>query len=291
MSLVSSKELLQDAYKRGYAIGMFTITTFGFAEMVVEAAKECNAPAIIGVNRVSFATEVNFGNICHAVVNLIERQNIPLGIHLDHANEFDTVMKAIDLGINSVELDGSELPFEENIRLSKKVVGYAHSRGVSVEGELGHMAGGELGPTVPAKADEKRFTDPIQAQELVERTGIDYLAICIGTVHGRYAETPKLDYYRLEEIKKRVKVPLILHGGSGTPCEMLQRAIALGVTRINIGTDMILAADRTIREALAENADQPLIPNILNKHMDSVKEVVKEKIKCFTVAMLEKRPR
>jgi len=286
MSLMSCRDLLQEAYKKGYGIGEFTMRNFEFAEVIVQAARECGAPVIIGVHKASFVKEESFENASFAAIDLVKRQNIPLGIHLDHAKEFSEVAKAIDMGINSVMLDVSELPFEENVRLTRKVVEYAHPRGVNVEGELGHLTGGEGGLNPPAKSDQKGFTDPLEAQEFVERTGIDYLTVSIGTVHGRYAETPRLDYDRLARIREKVKIPLILHGGSGTPCKMLQKAIALGVARINIYTDYALAADDVVKKILKENPDQLVIPDIVNKAMDRMKEVVKEKIKCFTLSML-----
>ena len=211
-----------------------------------------------------------------------------MGIHLDHGSEFDDVVEAIDAGINSVMLDVSDLPFEENVKLTREVVEYAHPKGVDVEGELGYMASGEPGVEPPASADEAGFTDPEQAEEFVERTGIDYLTVSIGTVHGVYAGTPKLDYERLSEIRKRVKVPLILHGGSGTPCEMVQKAISLGVSRINIYTEYAVATDRALRRFLAENPNSLAIPHAVERAMDAVEEGVRARINCFTVAMREK---
>jgi fructose/tagatose bisphosphate aldolase len=150
---------------------------------------------------------------------------------------------------------------------------------------MGYLASAEPGVQPPTDADEAGFTDPQQAEEFVARTGVDFLTISIGTVHGVYAGTPKLDYDRLKEIKKRVKVPLILHGGSGTPCEMMQKAISLGIARINIYTEYGLAADRALRGFVAENPDTPAIPAALDSAMDAVEEAVKARINCFTVAM------
>ena len=292
MGLASCKDLLWHAYQNGYAVGEFTIRTFDMAEAIIRAARACDAPAIIGVHRASFANKETFDNLVPAVVDLVKRAEPPIGVHLDHGDELDDIVAAINAGVNSVMIDVSEhgLPFDEIVRLNREVVEYAHPRGVAVEGEVGHMASGEPGVEPPARADKSGFTEPEQAQEFVERTGVDYLTVSIGTVHGSYAGTPELDFERLAEIRKRVDIPLILHGGSGTPCEMAQQAISMGVTRINIYTEYGLAIDRAIRRYVAENPSTiHTIPDATNAAMDAVEHAVKERINCFTVAMRDKR--
>ena len=291
MGLASCKELLQDAYRNGYAVGEFTIRTFDMAEAIIRAARECDAPAIIGVHRASFARKETFDNLVPAVVDLVKRSDAEVGVHLDHGDDLDDIVAAIDAGVNSVMIDLTEsgLPFDEIVRLNREVVDYAHPRGVAVEGEVGHMASGEPGIEPPAAADKSGFTDPQQAQDFVARTGVDYLTVSIGTVHGHYAGPPEFDFDRLAEIRSLVDVPLILHGGSGTPCEMAQRAISLGVTRINIYTEYGMAVDRAVRRYVEENPSTiHTIPNAIDEAMDAVVSAVKARINCFTVDMRNK---
>ena len=280
MGLVSSKTLLEEAYAHKYAVGGFGIPTFEFAEAVIAAATETRTPVIVNIPEGQF-TEKGFENICHAVIDLIERQDIPIGIHLDHGKNFNSAQKAIKFGINSVLIDYSEESFEKNVRLTKRVVEYAHAHNTTVEGELGRMSGGD-GLTAPAKADEKGFTDPAQVEEFLEKTGVDFLSVSVGTVHGKYSETPRIDYNRLEMINEKAEIPLIFHGGSGTPCDMLQKAIAHGIAKIHIYNDMLQAATESVRAELAVSPDRLIVPDILQDAMTRVKEVVEGKIICFS---------
>lgn len=280
MGLVSSKILLQKAYEGKYAVGGFGVPNFEFAEAVVRAAVKTNKPVIINIPE-GHLTEEGFENICYAALNLIARQNISIGIHLDHGKNFGSAIKAIECGVNSVLIDYSELPFEENVKLTREVVKYAHSKDVAVEGELGRMPGGD-GLTGPVGADEKGFTDPSQVAEFVKTTGVDFLSVSVGTVHGKYAHQPWIDYERLKIINEQAEIPLILHGGSGTPREMLQKAISLGITKIHIYNDLLQTATKSVRAGLAESPDGLIVPDVLFNAMAGVEEVVKEKIDCFS---------
>lgn len=230
-----------------------------------------------------------------------EASPVPMSLHLDHGEDLETVKKCLEAGFTSVMIDGSHLPFEENIALTKRVVDIAHQKGVSVEGELGRLAG------VEEKTVEEReavLTDPREAEEFVQRTGVDALAVSIGTSHGAYKfkGEPQLDFERLKRIRERVNVPLVLHGASsvpqwviekatkygaelagakGIPEDHIRKAIALGITKINIDTDLRLAFTATVREVLATSPKEFDPRKILGPAKDAMKEVVKAKMRLF----------
>jgi fructose-bisphosphate aldolase class II len=226
---------------------------------------------------------------------------VPMALHLDHGKDVETVSKCVDAGFTSVMIDGSHLNFEENISLTRRVVDLAQSKGVSVEGELGRLAGVEES-TVEEK--EAILTDPEAAEEFIERTNVDALAVAIGTSHGAYKfkAKPKLDFERLKAIRKRVKVPLVLHGASGVPSwivekaakygaelggakgipdEHIKKAITLGITKINIDTDLRLAFTGTVREILATSPKQFDPRKILGPAKETMRQVVKAKMRLF----------
>jgi len=298
--LVTNKEILSTAKTEGYAVGAFNINNLETLLAIVEASVEERSPVIVAVTP-SAIRYAGLKYLVEMVKAAAESASVPMSLHLDHGEDVETVSRCIDAGFTSVMIDGSHLNFEENISLTKRVVVLAHSRGVSVEAELGRLAGVEES-TVEEK--EAILTDPDAAKEFVERTGVDALAVAIGTSHGAYKfkAEPKLDFERLKVIRKKVKVPLVLHGASsvpswiiekavkygaelsgakGIPEEHIKKAISLGITKINIDTDLRLAFTGTIREVLANSPKEFDPRKILGPAKEAIKEVVKGKMRLF----------
>lgn len=274
MPLVTSKEMFQKAYEGGYAVGAFNVNNMEIIQGIVEAAKIEQSPLILQVSAGArkYAKHIYLMKLVEAAV---EDSGLPICLHLDHGEDFEICKSCIDGGFTSVMIDGSKHSFEENIALTRRVVEYAHARGVVVEAELGKLAGVEDAVKVDAK--DATYTDPDQAVEFVERTGVDSLAIAIGTSHGAYKfkGKPELDFARLEKISQLLpNFPLVLHGAStvlpefvaacnraggkidgaqGVPEDMLLQAGKLGVCKINIDTDLRLAMTASVREHLMKN--------------------------------------
>ncbi|SDF81447.1 class II fructose-1,6-bisphosphate aldolase [Sporolituus thermophilus] len=300
MPLVTSKEMFKKAYEGKYAIGAFNVNNMEIIQGIVDAAKEEQAPLILQVSAGArkYAKHIYLMKLVEAAV---EDSGLPICLHLDHGEDFEICKACIDGGFTSVMIDGSKLPFEENIALTKKVVDYAHERGVTVEGELGRLAGVE--DAVKVSEREATYTDPDQAVEFVERTGVDSLAIAIGTSHGAYKfkGEPTLDFARLEKISKMLPgFPLVLHGAStvlpefvakcnqyggniegaqGVPEEMLLKAGQMGVCKINIDTDLRLAMTASIREHLALHPGDFDPRQYLKPAREAIKNMVKHKIR------------
>lgn len=300
MPLVTSADMFKKAYEGKYAIGAFNVNNMEIIQGIVEAAQEERAPLILQVSAGArkYAKPVYLKKLVEAAV---EDADLPIVLHLDHGESFEICRACIDDGFTSVMIDGSKLPFEENIALTKKVVDYAHEKGVVVEAELGKLAGIE--DNVKVSEREATFTDPEQAVEFVERTGIDSLAIAIGTSHGAYKfkGDPMLDFDRLEKITGMLPgFPLVLHGAStvlpefvelcnkyggnipgakGVPEEMLQRASKQGVCKINIDTDLRLALTAAVRKFLAENPSEFDPRKYLGPAREAIKKMVQHKIR------------
>ncbi|CVK21683.1 MULTISPECIES: class II fructose-1,6-bisphosphate aldolase [Sporomusa] len=300
MPLVTSQEMFKKAYAGQYAVGAFNVNNMEIIQGIVEAAKEEQAPLILQVSAGArkYAKHIYLIKLVEAA---LEDSNLPICLHLDHGEDFEICKSCIDGGFSSVMIDGSKLPFEENIALTKKVVDYAHERGVVVEAELGRLAGIEDAVNVSAK--DATYTDPDQAVEFVERTGVDSLAIAIGTSHGAYKFKGecKLDFDRLETISKLLpNFPLVLHGAStvlpefvdkcnqfggqikgaqGVPEDMLLRAGKMGVCKINIDTDLRLAMTASVREHFANNPSDFDPRQYLKPAREAIKGMVKHKIR------------
>jgi fructose-bisphosphate aldolase class II len=298
--LVAGGELLLRARREGYAVGAFNIQNLEGLWAVTGAAVEERSPVIVAVS----PGAIKYGGLrllATAVRTVAEDLPVPLALHLDHGEDLETVSRCLEAGFTSVMIDGSHLPFRENVALTRKAVELAHPRGVSVEGELGRLAGME------EKSVEERealLTDPAQAEEFVRLTGVDSLAVSIGTSHGAYKfrGEPRLDFERLKLIRERVEVPLVLHGASsvppwavekagrygaqlqgakGIPEEHLRRAISLGIAKVNIDTDLRLAFTATVREVLATSPGEFDPRKILGPAREAMKEVVREKMRLF----------
>ena len=300
MPLITSTEMFKKAYEGGYAIGAFNVNNMEIIQGIVEAAKEEKSPLILQVSAGArkYANPIYLRKLVEAA---IEDSDLPICLHLDHGEDFEICKACIDNGFTSVMIDGSKYPFEENIELTKKVVEYAHARGVVVEAELGRLAGVEDAVSVSAK--DATYTDPDEAVEFVERTGVDSLAIAIGTSHGAYKfkGEPSLDFERLEVISSKLQgFPIVLHGASsvlpefvakcnefggqlpgaqGVPEEMLRKAASMGVCKINIDTDLRLAMTATIREYLTKNPAEFDPRKYLGPARDAIKGIVSHKIK------------
>ncbi|MCG0276600.1 MAG: class II fructose-1,6-bisphosphate aldolase [Thermosediminibacteraceae bacterium] len=278
MLLVNTKKMLEDARKNKYAIGGFNIHNLETLKAVVKAAYDMRAPLIL---------QTTPGTINHAGEDYIaamarvasEKYDIPIALHLDHGNSFELVMRCIKAGYTSVMIDGSMLPYEENIALTKKVVEVAHAAGVTVEAELGNVVGVE--DDLYVKEDINALTDPKMAADFVEKTGIDSLAIAIGTAHGMYKGEVKLDFERLREIANLVDIPLVLHGASGVPDELVKKAIELGICKLNIATELKMSFANAIKEVFKNNPAESDPRKFLAPGEKKIEEVVKEKIKLF----------
>lgn len=300
MPLVTTKEMFKKAYEGNYAVGAFNVNNMEIIQGIVDAAKEEKSPLILQVSAGArkYAKHIYLIKLVEAAV---EDSGLPICLHLDHGDDFEICKSCIDGGFTSVMIDGSKHSFEENIALTKKVVEYAHDKGVVVEAELGKLAGVEDAVKVAAK--DATYTDPDQAVEFVQRTGVDSLAIAIGTSHGAYKfkGEPSLDFERLEKITKLLpNFPLVLHGAStvlpefvdlcnkyggsvpgaqGVPEDMLLRAGKLGVCKINIDTDLRLAMTASIRKHFAENPGDFDPRQYLKPAREAIKNMVQHKMK------------
>ena len=300
MPLVTTKNMFEKSMKEGFAIGAFNVNNMEFIQGIVDAASEENSPVILQVSSSAIKyARINY--LIKMVEAATEETNIPIALHLDHGPDFETCKMCVDAGFTSVMIDGSKYDFEENVELTKKVVEYAHSKGVVVEAELGKLAGIE--DDVNVSEADAMYTDPDQAKEFVERTGCDSLAIAIGTSHGAYKfkGEAKLRFDILEKIKELIpNTPIVLHGASsvipelvetcnkfggdipgakGVPNEILQEAGRLGVSKVNVDTDLRLAMTATVRKVFAEKPSEFDPRKYLGPARDKIKETVQYKIK------------
>ena len=301
MALVTSKEMFKKAYDGGYAIGAFNVNNMEIIQGITEAAAEEKAPLILQVSA-GARKYAKHEYLVKLVEAAIIDTNLPICLHLDHGDSFEICKSCIDGGFTSVMIDGSHFAFEDNIELTKKVVEYAHARGAVVEGELGRLAGIE--DAVNVSAEDASYTDPAQVEEFVTKTGVDSLAIAIGTSHGAYkfkpGQKPQLRFDILEEVSKRLPgFPIVLHGASsvipeyvdiinknggsmpdaiGIPEEMLRQAASMSVCKINIDSDIRLAMTAGIREYFTQHPDHFDPRQYLRPARDNVKALVKHKI-------------
>ena len=301
MPLVNTKEMFQKAYEGGYAVGAFNVNNMEIIQGITEAAKELNAPLILQVSS-GARKYANHTYLVKLVEAAVKETGLPIALHLDHGDSFELCKSCIDGGFTSVMIDGSHLDYEENVALTKKVVDYAHQFGVTVEGELGQLAGIE--DDVNVSAEDASFTDPDQVYDFVTRTGVDSLAIAIGTSHGAYkfkpGQEPQLRFDILEEVSKRLpNFPIVLHGASsvipefvemvntyggkmpdaiGFPEDMLRKAASMAVCKINIDSDLRLAMTGAIRKHFAEHPDHFDPRQYLGDGRTAIKGMVAHKI-------------
>lgn len=278
MSLVPMSEILVPARRGGYAVGAFEVWNLESVQAVVTAAEGLSQPVILQVGPYE-ADHAGLEDIVHIAVFHARRAKIPVALHLDHGDTFERVMQCINHGFTSVMLDVSHLPYAENVAATKEVVWAAHACGVSVEGELGRIGGEHAG--IDVTNDDADLTDPGQAVEFVNETGIDAFAVAIGTVHGFYKAEPNIRLGLLEEIAERVSVPLVLHGGSGTPEGDVRKAISLGVAKVNICTEMVAAFADTFVSEQKEQDFRYNVPGVFTRPRAAAKKLLKEKIRLF----------
>ena len=300
MPLVTTKDMFKKAYEGHYAVGAFNVNNMEIVQGIVDAAKEEESPLILQVSA-GARKYAKHAYLLHLVQAALEDTDLPIALHLDHGADFEICKACVDGGFTSVMIDGSKYPFEENIELTKRVVDYAHSKGVVVEAELGKLAGVE--DAVKVNTKDATYTDPDQAVEFVERTGVDSLAIAIGTSHGAYKfkGKPELDFARLEKISNLLpNFPLVLHGAStvipafveecnryggkldgaqGVPEDMLLKAGKYGVCKINIDTDLRLAMTASIRKYLAEHPEDFDPRAYLGAGRQAIKDMVSHKMR------------
>lgn len=281
MGLVSIKELLARAEAGEYAVGAFNCNNMEIVQAIIEAAKEEKAPVILQASQgaISYAG-INY--IVALVREAASEAKIPVALHLDHGTDFNQVMLCIRYGFSSVMIDGSRYPLEENIAITKKVVEVARAVGVSVEGELGRIRGTE--DEIKVTERDAFFTDPEEARIFVRETEVDALAVSIGTAHGRYRGKPELDFSRLAKIRKATGIPLVLHGSSGVPDDDIKQAIALGVRKINIDTNIREAFVSGMRKVIDNNPDEIDPRKILGPAREAAREIIREKIRLFGCA-------
>jgi fructose-bisphosphate aldolase class II len=267
--LITMKELLAVAKENKFAVGAFNVADSSFLRAVVEEAENLNSPAIIAIHptELEFLTEEFFSYVRHRVY----ASNVPFVLHLDHGGSIKDILQAIRCGFSSVMIDGSLLPYEENVELTKQAVEIAHAVGISIEGELGTI--GSTGNSVEGGVSKITYTEPAQAKDFVGRTGVDTLAVAIGTAHGIYPKDvkPELQMDILEEINHLVDIPLVLHGGSSNPDSEVAQSIQLGVCKINISSDMKYAYFAKAREILSTT--EYWDPNVI--YPDCIKEARK----------------
>ena len=275
--LVSGREILEDAHKNNYAVGAFNVNNMEIVQAIIEAAEETNSPVILQASQ---------GGIKYAGVEYIaelgkiaaRNATVPVAVHLDHGTDFEQVMLCIRHGFTSVMIDGSRFNLEDNIAITKKVIEVAHAVGVSVEAELGHIGDTKDDAFNGSGAG---FTDPEEAKRFVEETNVDYLAIAVGTAHGPYKGEPKIDFDRIKAIKELTSIPLVLHGSSGVPAGSIEKAVSLGINKINIDTDLRMAFSNAVKEFIKENPDNIDPRKILNPGKQAMKNVIKEKMILF----------
>lgn len=301
MPLVTTKEMFDKAYKGGYAIGAFNVNNMEIIQGITEAAKEEQAPLILQVSS-GARKYANHTYLIKLVEAAIIETDLPIALHLDHGDSYELCKSCIDGGFTSVMIDGSHLPYEENVALTKKVVEYAHDKGVVVEGELGRLAGIE--DAVNVSAEDASYTRPEEVVDFVTRTGVDSLAIAIGTSHGAYkfkpGQKPQLRFDILHEVEKQLpNYPIVLHGASsvipeyveminqnggnmpdaiGIPEEMLREAAKSAVCKINIDSDLRLAMTGTIRKHFAEHPGDFDPRQYLKPAREAIKQMVKRKL-------------
>ncbi|MEW6046254.1 MAG: class II fructose-1,6-bisphosphate aldolase [Bacillota bacterium] len=302
MALVTLYQCLREAERGGYGVGAFNVNNMEQVQGIMQAAREARSPVILQASRgaLKYTNLVYLKHLIQAALE--ENPDIPAVVHLDHGDSLETVKTAVALGFSSVMIDGSHLEFEQNVALTRAVVEYAHDRGVSVEAELGTLGGIE-----EDVAGKVKLTDPAQAEAFVERTGCDALAVAIGTSHGAYKfkGEPKLALDLVPEIYRRVRIPLVMHGSSsvpaelveevnrfggrlagsrGVPLESIQRAIQLGVRKINVDTDIRLAVTAAIRRVFTESPEKFDPREYLGPAREAIAGVVRSRMEAFGCA-------
>ena len=272
--LVNTKEILEDAKVHHYAIPHLNINNLEWTKYILEECQDLNNPVILGVSEGAAKYMGGFYAVASMVKGLLTDLNItiPVALHVDHGT-FEGCKRAIEVGFSSVMFDGSKLPLEENIAKTKEIVALAHSKNITVEAEIGHIGGSEDGV-----ADELAYAKVEDAVMLAQKTGIDSLAPALGSVHGIYKGEPKLDFERMLKIKELTNLPLVLHGGSGIPDEMIKKAISCGICKLNVNTELQMAWAKGVREKLNNDSTVYDPRKIIGAGEKNIKEAIRGKI-------------
>ncbi len=290
MAIVNLKPLLTDARQRHYAIPAFDVSNYEMIRAVMEVCVQERSPAIL------MLLKVDLGGLGQQMLVDMARSaaalcDVPVAIHLDHATSFEDIRASVEAGVSSVMYDGSMLRYEENLTNTRRMAEYAHGHGVTIEAELGHVTdaiGGlsESGtPTQDEPSIDDCLTDPDQVRHFVRETGVDCLAVAVGTAHGVYVSAPTLHFDRLAAIEQASPCPLVLHGGSGTPDPDVQRAISLGITKINIYSEVLAAMNAGLKERLNAIENLSAWPSVVwTQARDNMREVIRHKIRVFGAA-------
>ena len=279
MPLVAMKEILTEAREKRYGVGAFEFWSVDSAQAVVETAQEMSLPVILQAGLIESEFAGGIKNIFRIARIVADAASIKVALHLDHAESYEFICSAIDAGFTSVMIDASNLPITENMRLTKKVVLAAKSYGVTVEAELGRLAGNE--GNTSASEEEAAQTDPEEARRFVDETDIDALAVAIGTAHGFYKHTPRINIERLKKITELVGIPLVLHGGSGVPDDKIKEAIENGITKINICTEFVAAFGKEYIQTQNNAGFKYSVPTLFGPSKEAGKKLVKAKLELF----------
>lgn len=282
MSLVTSKEMLKKAQKGRYAVGAFNANNMEIIQAIIETAEEEKAPVILQASQgaIEYA---GLDNIVAMVKVMAEKVTVPIALHLDHGTDYYQNIKCLRAGFTSLMFDGSKLPFEENVKITKKVVEMAHACDIPVEGELGQI--GKMGdsdePGVALEKVKETMADPYEAAKFIELTKIDFLAAAVGTIHGCRTPFAKLDIPRIEKIRELTDVPLVLHGASGVNDEEVRKGISAGICKINIDTRIRMIFTKKIRETIKMNPQEIDPRKLLGPAREAAKEVIRERMRVF----------
>lgn len=282
--LVTMREMLADARKNGYAIPAFDVSNYEMMKAVLETCEEEKSPALL----MTLGVDTTGRNLCllsSMISGAAKHFSVPVCLHMDHATDIDFIKYGCDNGYSSVMYDGSVLPFSENAKNTALVTAYAHKKGITVEAELGHVGNGSVGSISETGTDTdpgESLTVPAEVARFVEMTDVDALAVAIGTAHGVYQKTPALRIDRLDEITAVCDRPLVLHGGSGTPDDQMQNAIAHGITKINIYSDVLFALNEGLKSTLNTITNPSTWPFLVYEDaMQRMKKVIREKLRTF----------
>ena len=276
--LENMKDMLNKADSGKYAVPQFNINNLEWTRFILEQCQELKTPVILGVSEGAIKYMGGYKTVSNLVKSLISDLNItiPVALHLDHGSSYESCVKAIDNGFTSVMIDASKYPLEENINITKQVVIYAKDKNVTVEAEVGAVGGEEDGV-----ANELAYAKIEDATKLVAETNIDFLAPALGSVHGIYKGEPKLDFERMVKIHELTRLPLVLHGGSGIPDELIKKAISCGITKVNINTELQLAWSKAVRLFLNENSEVYDPRKVIKSGEKALKEMVTQKVNLF----------
>ncbi len=276
--LVTLRELMQDAEKNHYAVGAFNTNNMEIVQAIVESAHEEQSPVILQASQGA----LKYAGVDY-IVAMVEaaskKTNVPIALHLDHGTDYDQIVMCVRTGFSSVMIDGSKRPLDENIKITQEIVKFAKTAGLSVEGELGRIGGTEDQISVTDR--EASMTIPAEAKRFCDETGVDALAVSIGNAHGQYKGKPELDFNRLREIKAIVDTPLVLHGASGIPGEDIQEAVKIGVSKINIDTEIRQAFHRSVKAFIEANPNEYDPRKILTPAKAEMKKVIIGKMRLF----------